>query len=234
MGSIDAINGLWGILSETHRRLKQSNHSSESLTDQKIMWAQAVLNRLNVEQEVIGTPTDEKGTLFVGNHISYLDIPLIMSTVKDISFVAKQELSHWPIFGAGAEKLGTVFVKRENSESRQLARDTVSVALQEGKRVILFPSGTTSIDEKKPWRKGAFEIAFSQKSWVQPFRLSYSPLREVAFIDEDFFISHLYRLFDHKVIKARIEFHTPVMITDPLRDCLYWNHWSQQAPSFMG
>ncbi len=227
MMSMDAVSGVWGILSETRKRLKDSDRSLKPMSEQKINWAQNILERLNVDLEIIGQPTNQKSTLFVGNHISYLDIPLVMASVEDASFVAKEELAQWPLFGSGAQKLGTVFVKRDNTHSRQSARDAIRLALKNGKRVVLFPSGTTSIDENKPWRKGAFEIAHETQTLVQPFRISYYPLREVAFIDQDFFLPHLFKLFENKTIKASIEFHEPHLVKDPVADCQFWNQWSQ-------
>jgi 1-acyl-sn-glycerol-3-phosphate acyltransferase len=48
----------------------------------------------------------------VGNHLSYLDIPLLMQSSPNISFVAKEEVGRWPVIGAGAHALNTIFVKR--------------------------------------------------------------------------------------------------------------------------
>ncbi|MGE0634369.1 MAG: 1-acyl-sn-glycerol-3-phosphate acyltransferase, partial [Pseudobdellovibrionaceae bacterium] len=130
---------------------------------------------------------------------------------------------------AAARKTDTVFVKRECGNSRKMAREAVHEALERGQRIAIFPSGTTSISESKVWRKGAFEIAYEKEILVQPFRISYSPLREVAYIDDDFFPTHLGRLFRLKRIQAKIEFHPPVKITDPIKECLAWSNWAREA-----
>lgn len=216
-----------GIFLETYRHLQRAKSPAESLSDLKTSWAQKVLSRLGAEVTLQGRPTAGEAVLFVGNHISYLDIPLLMSVAGNISFVAKHELSRWPLFGEAAKKAETIFVKRESGLSRKNTRATIHKALREGKRIALFPSGTTCLREDKPWRRGAFEIACEENVWVQPFRISYTPLRTVAYIDNDFFPVHLVKLFRAGHLRADIEFHEPVKIVNPEQDALYWQSWTQ-------
>ena len=44
-------------------------------------WAQSLLNKLNVHVTVLGTPPPKTPHVLVGNHISYLDIPLLMAAL---------------------------------------------------------------------------------------------------------------------------------------------------------
>jgi 1-acyl-sn-glycerol-3-phosphate acyltransferase len=215
------------IFTETYRYLQLTQTSEQSIDALKMNWSKDVLAKLNVDLSVVGTPTPQNQILFVGNHISYLDIPLLMSIVPGISFVAKSELKSWPVFGSAAKKIDTVFVTRESNNSRNLAKESIKQALLDKKRVVIFPSGTTCTEEAKPWRKGAFEIAKASNTMIQPFRISYSPLRAVAYIDKDFFPTHLYNLFAVEKIKAQIEFHTPVEVIEPVTDCLRWHYWSR-------
>jgi lyso-ornithine lipid O-acyltransferase len=227
MNTVMSLKNSFQVFQETYQALKKSNQPGQDINDLKSIWAQKVLSLMNVELNVIGKVEMEDSLLLVGNHISYLDIPLIMATVPKISFVAKKEISTWPIFGPAARRIETVFVQRETNASRKLARLGISQALSEGARVAIFPSGTTSLNESKTWRKGAFEIAHSQNVWVQPFRISYQPLRKVAFIDQDALVPHLFMMCGIGKIKTEIEFHRPVKISDPSFDCLYWNYWAR-------
>jgi 1-acyl-sn-glycerol-3-phosphate acyltransferase len=190
-------------------------------------WAQKTLTKFNVSLQVKGEVSHQRPLIFVGNHISYFDIVLLMQTVPGISFVAKKELASWPIFGHAARKTNTIFVKREKNQSRKEARQAILEALKEQKRVVVFPSGTTCLDENKSWRRGIFEIAQEAGVQVQPFRISYKPLREVAYIDDDFFPLHLMRLMRLKKIDAKIEFHSPVNISNPEQDSEAWRSWTK-------
>lgn len=227
MKVISSVQNSVGIFTDSYRYLKMSRHQVHELTLLKTLWANEILSRLKVQVQQIGTPSNEPQILFVGNHISYLDIPVLMSQVKDVSFVAKIELQRWPVFGAAAEKANTIFVKRENNGSRKAAKETIEKSLVDRMRVALFPSGTTSMNEAKPWRKGAFEIAQKTNSYIQPFRITYKPLRAVAYIDQDFFPTHLYKLCYYDQIETKIEFHDPVKVTDPEQDAVKWQNWSK-------
>jgi 1-acyl-sn-glycerol-3-phosphate acyltransferase len=227
MKSVQHFQNTVKVFTETYSYIKKTKNNFDNINDLKSDWARNILSRLNVEVQILGHPEAHDSMLFVGNHISYLDIPLIMSAATKISFVAKQELNSWPVFGSAARIIDTVFVKRSDKFSRLHAKKSVATALELGKRIVVFPSGTTCMHEHKIWKKGSFEIANELNIWIQPFRISYSPLREVAYIDNDFFPLHLYELCKHKKITAILEFHKPVKINNPIIDCAYWQDWSR-------
>lgn len=166
--------------------------------------------------------------LFVGNHMSYLDIPLLMSQVP-VVFLGKQEIAKWPVLGAAGRRAGMVFVKRESDGSRRQAVRAIAECLQaRGMSLGLFPSGTTSLDEARPWRTGAFRIARELGFPIQPFRLTYEPIGRAAFVGEDLLLPHLYRLLQAGRISARIEFGEPRMIGDPEADARELWAWSRE------
>ncbi len=190
-------------------------------------WADACLGTLNVEVKVIGRPCKE-ATLFVGNHMSYLDIPLLMSSAQ-VVFIGKKELANWPFFGHGMRAVGTVFVDRGSVSSRKDAADTIAPYIMKSKQsVAIFPSGTTKLLEDKEWRWGAFLIAKRNGIPIQPFRLNYKPARAAAFIDEDAFAPHLWRLLGTPNIQAEIEFHPPIQVDDPQVDARKWWLWARE------
>ncbi len=92
------------------------------------------------------------------NHISYLDVVVVMH-LTPMRFLAKEEVGNWFLIGQIAGAVGTIFVKRENKDSRKSARD----AIQKCKMpppMALFPEGKTGPGGKLlPFRYGAFEIA---------------------------------------------------------------------------
>jgi lyso-ornithine lipid O-acyltransferase len=192
-------------------------------------WADEVLSNLNLHVLKTGASPATTPTLFLGNHISYLDIPVLIS-LAPVSFVAKAELKRWPLMGASAALIGTVFVQRSSKDSRRNAGSAIAACLQNRKQsVALFPSGTTTIDENQAWRWGAFEIARAYDIPIQPFRICYRPLRQAAYLDNDMFVTHLWRLMKEKRIEAFVEFHEPVRVQDPKEDSLRWWRWSRQS-----
>ncbi len=193
-------------------------------------WAQEVLPLLNVDVQRRGVIEPLRGpSVFVGNHLSYLDIPLLMSQVP-VVFLGKEEVSNWPVFGAAGRRAGMVFVKRESDGSRRQAVRAISECLAtRGMGLGLFPSGTTSLNEGKPWRTGAFKIAREAGFPVQPFRLTYDPISTAAFLGKDYLLPHLYRLLQAGPLTARIEFGAPRMVVDPEGTARELWAWSRET-----
>lgn len=217
-----------GFLALTSQYLKESRKDDVSIPNLQKNWANETLWRFNVDLEIAGEVSAESPLIFVGNHVGYLDIPALMSAVKNVSFVAKKQLASWPVFGPAATAMDTIFVDRGKTSSRQSARQAIREGLLAGKRIIVFPSGTTTVDERKEWRYGVFEIAQEMGVKIQPFRLTYSPLRHTAYIDRDFFPWHLYNLARGPRIYGHIEFAQPCHINEPHEDCRKIQHWAQQ------
>ena len=190
-------------------------------------WAARVLDIIGMKRHVTGVPQLSEPVILVGNHISYLDIAFLMS-VLPIVFITKKQIGSWPLFGTACRVVGTVFVDRDSAESRKKASDAVIPCLRERRQSIgVFPSGTTTMDESKPWRWGIFQIAKQNNVPIQPFRLRYAPLRRAAFLMEDSFVPHLWTLLSQGGCDAFIEFHEPVMVTDPEKDAQRWWEWSR-------
>jgi lyso-ornithine lipid O-acyltransferase len=209
-------------------RSKNLPNGKALITQIKKDWARASLDNLGVRVKTTGASVSERPILFVGNHVSYLDIPLVMATAP-VSFVAKFELSRWPIIGDACRAVGTVFVKRESVESRKLAVQKIGDAcLEDGQSICIFPSGTTTVKEDKPWRKGAFEIAKLRGLQIQCFRIKYCPQEIAAFVGDDAFVPHLWRLLKEGSVSAEIEFSHPFTVDVPDEDCSKWQHWCKE------
>ena len=191
-------------------------------------WANGVLDIVKMKRKRLGEPARGEPVLLVGNHISYLDIPLLVSQTPAV-FVAKKEVASFPVFGAAAKSIGTLFVERESKNSRQQISDAVAHCLKIRRQsVAMFPSGTTRMDESEPWRFGPFKIAKEKNIRIQPFRLRYTPMRTAAYLMEDLMLTHLWKLVDSPGLEATIEFHEPVDVTDPEKDAAKWRDWTRE------
>ena len=188
-------------------------------------WGLETLLNLNVEITAEGRPDVSQPSILVGNHIGYLDIPLLCSQAP-VLFLAKAELARWPLIGRACKLVDLVFVQRESMRSRQESIKAIVHKLQKmQENIVIFPSGTTSIDEEKKWQRGAFRIAKEHGIPVQPFRIHYNPLRPAAYIDDDSFIGQLHQLTKHKKIQASISFHPPLQIADIATDMENVRRW---------
>ena len=87
-----------------------------------------------------------------------------------------------------------------------------------GRTIAIFPSGTTNIERDTEWRFGAFRIAQETNGNIRPFRISYSKERHAAYVGDDMFVTHLWRLIRGPKIKAVIEFGDLNTIADYSED----------------
>lgn len=157
-------------------------------------WAQSIMRSFGYQVEIRGEPPplQNRAMILVGNHMSYLDIVLLMSVTRGIVFIAKKEVRGWPIIGYGAYRAQTIFVERDNKENRAQVRLQIADQLrQHSSKVVVFPSGTTTLKEELTWKRGIFEVAAEAGLPVKAFNLNYSPQRESAYIDDDTLIGQM-------------------------------------------
>ncbi len=114
----------------------------------------------NIKVEVVGKPAADRHIIFFSNHLSYLDIEVISSVIRT-SFVAKQEVADWPLFGLLGKLQQTLFISRDPKEA-EASRQAFKKALNRPMPLVLFAEGTSSNGEKVlPFKSTLFDIFFS-------------------------------------------------------------------------
>ena len=84
-----------------------------------MLWMNILSSILGIKVDIRGIP-DQSANLFVSNHVTYLDI-IIINKLLPVNFIAKEEISSWPVIGRLASKTGTLFIKRgDNVESSKM------------------------------------------------------------------------------------------------------------------
>lgn len=135
-------------------------------------WHKAVCLVLGIAIELEGHP-EVAHVAYVGNHLSYLDIPVLGSIVRG-SFVAKQEMRGWPLFGWLARLQRTVFISRGRSDAAHVL-DQLDAMLSRGRNLIVFPEGTSSSGEHVlPFKSSVFSVLgehLPRGLRIQPFTL---------------------------------------------------------------
>ena len=100
-----------------------------------------------------------RGHLVVANHRSTADILVLLRTFGG-RMVSRADLAGWPLVGAAARAVGTLFVDRSDAASGATAVRAIRTRLVAGDTVIVFPEGTTfPDDEVRPFHAGAFVAA---------------------------------------------------------------------------
>jgi 1-acyl-sn-glycerol-3-phosphate acyltransferase len=176
----------------------QSSNDLEKNNLIKKKWALETLKSLGFDLNIVDQSLESEKLILVGNHISYLDIIVLFAVAPHSVFLAKSEVGRWPIIGPAARRVGTIFVQRDSKESRGKSKVKVEQLLMDPNgytQIAVFPSGTTTLSEEKPWKKGLFEIAKSTSTRIQPFKIQYSHPRACAYIDDDQLFTSLMKLF---------------------------------------
>jgi 1-acyl-sn-glycerol-3-phosphate acyltransferase len=112
----------------------------------------------------------DKQYIFVANHISYLDAPLIVKSIRQpIRALGKYEMSRVPIFGYIYSR-AVVMVDRRDAEKRARSVRNLKSVLRKGVSIFIFPEGTFNLTRKplKSFFDGAFRIAIETQTPIQP------------------------------------------------------------------
>ena len=90
---------------------------------------------------------DAGNIVYIINHQSFFDIPLVMGFVDErAKFIARESLLRVPLLGLWMRQLGTFFVGRRPSREELRRFNIVAEELMKGGRVAIFPEGTRSTD----------------------------------------------------------------------------------------
>ena len=121
-------------------------------------WARAVASVLGMTIEVKGEiPTPP--FFLVSNHLSYVDIVLLAARLDGL-FVAKSEVSSWPLIGFLTRVIGTIFVDRRSKRDALRVLALLERRMAEGEGVVIFAEGTsTRGDGVLPLRPALLEWA---------------------------------------------------------------------------
>ncbi len=170
--------------------------------------ASTVLRRIGMEVVADGDPP--RHGLVVSNHLSYLDVLAYASTMPCV-FVAKQEVSGWPVFGRFATMAGTIYVNRARGAANDDAVALMERTLAAGVPVVLFPEGTSSDGGRVlRFHSRFFEPAIRAHAMVTASAIGYASSTAaeavLAYHGEDVFGTHLVRTLGQRDLKARVVF----------------------------
>lgn len=140
-----------------------------------VWWARGALWLAGVRWSVEGLENfpGEGSCVVVSNHLSALDIPLLMATVPGPPrFMAKHTLFQVPIFGWLLRIEGFVPVDRTRQHKARASLEPATAALRRGRRILVFPEGTRSRTGRTGmFKTGAFRMAITTGVPVVPVAL---------------------------------------------------------------
>lgn len=183
-------------------------------------WSRQVARIVGARVTVHGAPA--KGpVLFVSNHISWLDIPILGGRLPG-SFIAKSEVDGWSGIGAMARLYRCVFVNRSRRRDSASQRDEIKDRLAAGDGLILFAEGTSTDGTLvKPFKTALFAVAQAVPDLkIQPVTIAYTHLNGIpisrsqrpliGWYGDMELTGHVWRLLKLGHIRAEVRFHAPI------------------------
>lgn len=182
------------------------------------IWARVIARALGMEVTVEGEPPPSP-FLLVANHLSYVDIVLLVSRVP-CTFVARADIKEWPLFGPMVPAGGTVFLNRDLKRDIPRVIEQLKVPYQAGVGVVIFPEGTSSNGETvPPFRSSLLEPAAQGRFPVFHASIRYetpeghlSARESVCWWGNMEFLPHLIGLFGLPRFRASLVFGSEPVI----------------------
>jgi 1-acyl-sn-glycerol-3-phosphate acyltransferase len=177
-----------------------------------------------IHVHVHGKISPHRPTLFVANHVSYLDI-IALSSILDASFIAKSEIADWPVLGLLSRLQRTLFVERRRPRAAN-QRDEISERLDAGDNLILFPEGTSNDGQRVlPFKSALFSVAERREDdrpiTIQPVSLAYTRLDGIplnralrphyAWFGDMTLAPHMFEMLGVGRVTIEVTFHDPVV-----------------------
>lgn len=190
----------------------------ESLSYRMIRaWSAGLMWIFGFRLRRIGTPMSG-ATLFVANHVSWVDIVMLHSQ-RMMGFVAKREISGWPLVGWMASRGETIYHQRGSTESLGGVLHEMLARLRSGHSVGVFPEGRTrGGGEIGPFHARIFLAAVEAGAPVQPVALRYgergAAQTVVAFQPGESFFANFLRLLGEPPRTAEVHFLAPIATVD--------------------
>ncbi len=167
------------------------------------LWADVMMVFWGIRhRNIFEAPHDpNKQYVFVFNHISYMDIPMLMKAIRKQHFriLGKSEMAKIPVFGF-FYKNAVVMVDRSSVEKRAQSLIRLKAVIRKGISVVIAPEGTFNMTAQplKDFYDGAFKIAIETQTPIKPIlfldtydRMSYKSIfsltpgrSRVVYLDE--------------------------------------------------
>jgi 1-acyl-sn-glycerol-3-phosphate acyltransferase len=189
---------------------------------------------LGIEVVESGEMSQLRPTLYVSNHVSYIDIFALGRLPA--YFIAKSEVASWPVFGKLAEFQNTLFIERKAGKTGEHL-ETLKTHLEKGNSLTLFPEGTSTDGvHVKPFKSSFMEAANlgdgKPRVAIQAITIAYTHHNGQKIDNQEVrdhyawyakmpFLSHFLGLMPLKKVRAKIHYH-PVCYYDEFenrREC---------------
>lgn len=171
---------------------------------------------LGIKISVSGVICRDRPTLYLCNHLSYLDIPALGAVLR-ARFVSKAEVANWPLFGFLAKLQNTVFVERRG-KLVQKQGNILKRQLDSKNSLVLFPEGTSTdgTTPPRPFKSSLLQAVIDDNAKafsIQPVSIAcYGKDGRAAFYPwygDMTLVPHLWKIYGINGLSVNLTFHPP-------------------------
>jgi lyso-ornithine lipid O-acyltransferase len=179
--------------------------------------------KLNIIHPEIKANFSKHNHLFVANHVSYTDIP-ILASIRPMIFITSTEMANTPFLGQITKLGGSLFTDRRRIATLKSEIYDMTRTLRSGFDLSLFPEGTSFNGETiHPFKKSLFEAAIQSEKPIQPICIKYTTIDgkpfglanrdKICWYGDMGFIPHFPNLLKLKEITVDVTFLQEIPIT---------------------
>ena len=191
------------------------------------IWHRFILKVLGIRLHVVGEIVRDRPLLIASNHVSWTDI-MVAGATAPVNFIAKSEISRWPLGGTLARLQRTVFVERDRRRASGDQAGEVAERLVAGDAIVLFAEGTTGDGNLMlPFKTTLFGAASmtvdagrAGSVAIQPMAIVYTrfhgmPMNRqgrmrASWIGDSALVPHLMGLLKEGAVDVEVHFGEPV------------------------
>ena len=160
-----------------YKKHKQEEKAENYLFKAVSKWGKDMVSHTGSKVNVIGLENLPEGNcLFVGNHQSFLDIPIILSEInKPMGFIAKIEMIKAPIIAGWMKEMHCVFMDRSDIRASVKSINEGVDNLKKGYSMVIFPEGTRSKSTNLgEFKKGSLKMGLKADVPIVPLTVNGS------------------------------------------------------------
>ena len=175
-------------------------------------WAMGLSRRilaLKIEVQGLENIDPQKSYVFMANHLSFLDGPLLFYVIPQlVRVILKKSIFSLPIVGPGMRFVGFIPVDRKRASGGKRSIDEAACLMKErGYSFLIFPEGTRSRTGRlQPFKRGGFFLAIAAGAPIIPITIRGT-----------FELMPKGRIFPRSG-KISVIFHRPLETTDKTND----------------
>lgn len=138
-------------------------------------WALRLLRVCKVNVQISGIENIQPGStyIYVSNHSSLFDIPVMLGMIPDdIRIMYKKELEKVPFLGMALKSSPFISVNRSDPRNAMAGLEEAIKSVQEDVSIVIFPEGTRSKDGTLgAFKRGAFVLASRSGKTIIPISI---------------------------------------------------------------